>query len=399
MDATKTGTGASTSKTTDGAETRGTAPSEQPTLDSTIGKATEDTAAAGCLAPPNCFVAGTLVHTLDGPKAIETFVGGEQVFSRDELSGEPGLRPVVATTVAQDQPIYEVVIADAQGGRDVLHTTAEHPFWVTNVRAGTADGDDSGTHAQWVRAASLAPGMTLTDLEGRVLTVESQRDTGWTAPVYNIEVHEHHTYHVGALGVWVHNANCCDVKNQPVVDPTKRGVISNTKLAGNRISLDMTAEQQAMALDIAKNGDPNGTKTEYLVNSVAQSQSGQVLGGGKYGSNNGFDHVIAWADAEGNVNLTLLADSKQVGGRGVALDPKAAGAQMQMSAEWDEAVLRRLPDDSPAKQAILAAKENGTLVKAVAYVDKNTGTLNLVRIDPKAPQVNPPAIPEPPKDP
>jgi len=39
------------------------------------------------------------------------------------------------------------------------------------------------------------------------------------------------------------------------------------------------------------------------------------------------------------------------------------------------------------------------LVKAVAYVDKNTGTLNLVRIDPKAPQVNPPALSEPPKDP
>ncbi|PIM55215.1 hypothetical protein CS062_00450 [Roseateles chitinivorans] len=53
--------------------------------------------------------------------------------------------------------------------------------------------------------------MTVTDLEGRVLTVESQRDTGWTAPVYNIEVHEHHTYHVGGLGVWVHNANCCSV--------------------------------------------------------------------------------------------------------------------------------------------------------------------------------------------
>ncbi|WP_199174362.1 hypothetical protein, partial [Roseateles chitinivorans] len=61
VDATKTGTGASTSKTTDSAETRGTAPAEQATPDSTTGKAAEDAAAAGCLAPPNCFVAGTLV--------------------------------------------------------------------------------------------------------------------------------------------------------------------------------------------------------------------------------------------------------------------------------------------------------------------------------------------------
>ena len=29
--------------------------------------------------------------------------------------------------------------------------------------------------------------------------------------VYNIEVDEHHTYHVGEIGVWVHNAKCCDV--------------------------------------------------------------------------------------------------------------------------------------------------------------------------------------------
>jgi hypothetical protein len=30
--------------------------------------------------------------------------------------------------------------------------------------------------------------------------------------VYNIEVEDYHTYFVGELGVWVHNANCDGVK-------------------------------------------------------------------------------------------------------------------------------------------------------------------------------------------
>ncbi len=32
-----------------------------------------------------------------------------------------------------------------------------------------------------------------------------------TDTVYNIEVDHFHTYHVGRLGVWVHNADCCGV--------------------------------------------------------------------------------------------------------------------------------------------------------------------------------------------
>ena len=34
-----------------------------------------------------------------------------------------------------------------------------------------------------------------------------------TDTVYNIEVDDFHTYHVGKVGVWVHNADCCGVFN------------------------------------------------------------------------------------------------------------------------------------------------------------------------------------------
>lgn len=62
--------------------------------------------------------------------------------------------------------------------------------------------------------------------------------------------------------------------------------------------------------------------------------------------------------------------------------PNAAGGTMQMSDDWDKVVLNKLDKNSDARKAIEAAQENGTLIKGAAYVDKSTGQLKLVRINP-----------------
>jgi hypothetical protein len=154
-----------------------------------------------CTGGSACFVAGTLVQTSAGLKAIETFVGGELVYSRHEHTQEMGLRPVIATKQTHDQALFEVVIQNAQGHSETLHTTAEHPFWVINAQDG----------AQWMKASLLAADMQLIDHSGNTLTVQSQTALNETATVYNIQVQEHSTYHVGVLGTWVHNANCCNL--------------------------------------------------------------------------------------------------------------------------------------------------------------------------------------------
>jgi hypothetical protein len=123
------------------------------------------------------------------------------VYSRHEHTQEMGLRPVIATKQTHDQALFEVVIQNAQGQTEMLHTTAEHPFWVTNAQDG----------AQWMKASLLAADMQLIDHSGNTLTVQSQTALNASATVYNIQVQEHSTYHVGHLGTWVHNANCCDV--------------------------------------------------------------------------------------------------------------------------------------------------------------------------------------------
>jgi filamentous hemagglutinin len=146
-----------------------------------------------------CFIAGTMLHTSNGLKAIETLVNGELVWARDENTLEYGFRPIVATKATPNQALYEVVVGNSDGGQEAFYTTAEHPFWV--------DGEG------WRKASLLEAGMKLLGPQNEPLEVVSQTATGGTDTVFNIQVHEFSTYHVGALGVWVHNDECCVVKS------------------------------------------------------------------------------------------------------------------------------------------------------------------------------------------
>lgn len=323
---------------------------------------------ASCTNGTTCFVAGALIETEQGLKPIESFVGGELVWSKSDKDFTYHYQPVVATKVTHNQPIYEIIVENDFGVRETFLTTEEHPFWVKDVG--------------WQKASILRHGNILLDRNNKDIKVISQVLLAKLDTVYNIEVDHYHTYHVGQLGIWVHNANCCDLVYQNIVKETKYGVISNRKLDRNAIELDLTSTTSNQAKQIAQKGDPLGAKTEVLFENVVKEQGGKVLSGGKYGSNNGYDHVIVFKDAQGNINLTMVVDSKQLGQKGIKLDPKAAGGNMQMSGEWDAAVLAKLDKNSEAYKAIIVAQKNGTLVKGAAYVDKSTEKLMLVRIDP-----------------
>jgi hypothetical protein len=86
--------------------------------------------------------------------------------------------------------------------------------------------------------------------------------------------------------------------------------------------------------------------------------------------------------------MTMVIDSKQLAMNGTtSLSSTAAGTAelqknvLQLSDESLAAVLFKLPDTSPAKQAILNAQFDGTLAKAVSYVDKTTGQLKIVPVN------------------
>jgi filamentous hemagglutinin len=153
--------------------------------------------------------------------------------------------------------------------------------------------------------------------------------------------------------------------------PTAGGYINQAKICGNQCVLTISdPADQALAAQIAKSGDPTGQLTESLVNSVAQKQGMNVLDGGKYGSNNGFDAVVQ----NTNGSVTILIDAKQMSNGTFKLGQTVDGS-LQLSPNWTNQVMDKLDKASPAYKAIDQARLNGTLTTAVIGVDKQTGQL------------------------
>ena len=99
------------------------------------------------------------------------------------------------------------------------------------------------------------------------------------------------------------------LKNIPpptTATPTNRGRIGS-KLIGNGISLDAPKSQQKNVDKIKQGLDKDGKLTEQVVNAWAKEMGWRVIPGGKYGSNNGFDHVFVTPTGQ-----VALGDSKQI---------------------------------------------------------------------------------------
>ncbi len=140
----------------------------------------------------SCFAAGTPVRTPEGAKPVEELRPGDLVWARDEADPSG---PVVPRQVEANF-VRTAVILHLHVGREVIRTTAEHPFYVRDVG--------------WVPAGRLKSGDLLASHGDRWTAVEEVFDTGEWAAVYNVRVAEYHTYFVGgdrwAFSVWAHNA-------------------------------------------------------------------------------------------------------------------------------------------------------------------------------------------------
>ena len=167
------------------------------------------------------------------------------------------------------------------------------------------------------------------------------------------------------------------VENLPPVSPATSGGVSATKMSSNGVSILVTnPADQALAQNVINNGDPAGTVTEALVSSVAKQDGVVELTGGKYGSNNGFDHVFQNPDG----TVTIIMDSKQLPNGAASLSTDGAGETTQLSDAWVQAVLPKLDQTSPAAQAITQAIQNGTLIKGLIGVDRGSGNLLMIRV-------------------
>ncbi|MEG4529778.1 polymorphic toxin-type HINT domain-containing protein [Microcoleus sp. D2_18a_D3] len=137
----------------------------------------------------NCFVAGTEILTVDGIKNIEDIQVGDWVIADDPTTpGGIEAKQVLETFVRETDALVTLYVDG-----EVISTTGEHPFWVS----------DKG----WVEAKDLVVGSLLQTGDGRVVDVDKIERREGKFPVYNFKVEGIPTYFVSDLGILVHNAN------------------------------------------------------------------------------------------------------------------------------------------------------------------------------------------------
>ncbi len=140
-----------------------------------------------------CFAAGTPLLWEFGSKAIEQFVVGDRLWSRDEFDPHgPLVLKIVEEVFVRTARIWHLHV-----GGQVIRTTAEHPVFVKRAW-------------DWVAVQELRPGDLLLSHDGQWVAVEEVYDSGEYETVYNLRVADFHTYFVGSstdwgFSVWAHN--------------------------------------------------------------------------------------------------------------------------------------------------------------------------------------------------
>jgi hypothetical protein len=159
---------------------------------------------------PNCFVAGTVVSTETGQRAIETIRPGERVWSYDHILREWKLCRVIDCF----NNLYEGRLVGCSVAGEVIESTAHHPFWVeagegldNRPRPGHVPENPIGYSGggRWVDAIDLRIGDSLRLQTGVLVPVtELTVREAWMS-VYNFHVEDLHCYTVGICQVLVHN--------------------------------------------------------------------------------------------------------------------------------------------------------------------------------------------------
>ena len=167
-------------------------PTSKPTYTDTIAMPNITIDVAVPIVHSACFAAGTLVNTMDGPRAIELVQVGDLVLSENTTSGLLEFRPVVAAHLNEPSPTLRIVFDD-----ETIVATAIHRFW----RAGNG----------WTMARDLKAGDRLR-MVGGVVKVQSIEPAA-TQLVYNLDVAENRDFFVGKKGLLVHDFSFV----QPVV--------------------------------------------------------------------------------------------------------------------------------------------------------------------------------------
>ena len=138
-----------------------------------------------------CFIAGTVIVTETGFARIEDVKPGDIVLSTNTDTMETGCKKVLEKYVRKTRELVHIIV----GGKEIV-STPDHPYYVEG--------------RGFVNACQLCIGSPLLDADVKILEVEQiykeQLGKNEEVKVYNFQVEDWHTYHVGEMEVLVHNA-------------------------------------------------------------------------------------------------------------------------------------------------------------------------------------------------
>jgi hypothetical protein len=163
-----------------------------------IGKTTEELATDGLKA--GCFVAGTMVVTVDGLQPIENLVVGDKVVAGDPGAATQQVHPITAAFIRTVPVVLDLCVQ-----RTKITCSPEHPLWVNGVG--------------WRNAGTLHVGDALLTQGGCPTQIDFVKRHQGVFTVYNIEVAGIHTYCVSELGIIAHNK----AAKRPYKTPKKGG--------------------------------------------------------------------------------------------------------------------------------------------------------------------------------
>ena len=154
-----------------------------------------------------------------------------------------------------------------------------------------------------------------------------------------------------------------------------KDILGNKTVEGKGYAIELEGENLKLAQEVIKNGDKSGELTEQITNNVLKEYGYKLLDG-KYGSNNGFDHIFVNV-TDGRLQLVIM-DSKQLTSTGATRVSEGAGKLLQLSEDWIKKVFSNIPGEKLGdytKEELLKLVNQGNYDTYITGIDKATGKL------------------------